>query len=269
MYKEKYKSLIKNFRETLTKIIGDKGEDSMTKFGAIIAQGILDAAGRNAALTLATRNGHVDTASVVGILIFLQYWFWFPLTHFLSLAMRPTCLIALNSDLKMPKVEFRSNAKPSLFAYPAPLQEKKEKAAEKVETAILSITAKQLKKDKERQSRGSIAAGGEKMDVDETSKAKTDQGTAAATAAEKSTTKPPSTSTAAGAGGVVAQPTAAEPEATFEMLNNPARVLTQQLKYMTWTNKRFEPLKNVNVGGIIILNDKEADSPLDFVDLAI
>ena len=50
----------------------------------------------------------------------------------------------------MPKVEFKSNSKPSTFAYPPNLEEKKDKAKEKVETAVLSITAKQKKKDAEK-----------------------------------------------------------------------------------------------------------------------
>jgi 26S proteasome regulatory subunit N2 len=50
----------------------------------------------------------------------------------------------------MPKVEMRSNAKPSTFAYPPNLEEKKEKQKDKVETAILSITAKQKKKEAEK-----------------------------------------------------------------------------------------------------------------------
>lgn len=57
----------------------------------------------------------------------------------------------------MPKLEFRSDAKPSTYAYPIPLQEKKEKTAEKVESAVLSITAKQKKKEAESKA--------EKMDV--------------------------------------------------------------------------------------------------------
>ena len=60
---------------------------------------------------------------------------------------------------QMPKMEINSNAKPSQFAYPPPLEDKKEKAKEKVETAVLSITAKQKKKDAEKKK------DEEKMDV--------------------------------------------------------------------------------------------------------
>jgi 26S proteasome regulatory subunit N2 len=42
----------------------------------------------------------------------------------------------------MPKIEFRCNSKPSLFAYPPPLEEKKKESAGKVETAVLSIANK-------------------------------------------------------------------------------------------------------------------------------
>ena len=50
----------------------------------------------------------------------------------------------------MPKVSFRSNAKPSTYGYPAPLEEKKKEAGEKVATAVLSITAKHKKKEAEK-----------------------------------------------------------------------------------------------------------------------
>lgn len=105
--------------------------------------------------------------SVVGLLVFTQFWFWFPLSHFLSLAFTPTAIIGLNKDLKvpvpsineteihmigwmlqirgsqvrfngsalppqMPKVQYRSNCKPSTFAYPPALEIPKEKEKEKV-----------------------------------------------------------------------------------------------------------------------------------------
>jgi 26S proteasome regulatory subunit N2 len=39
--------------------------------------------------------------AVVGVLVFTQYWYWFPLAHCLALAFTPTCLIALNAQLKV------------------------------------------------------------------------------------------------------------------------------------------------------------------------
>merc|ERR1739838_670954 len=86
---------------------------------------------------------------VVGMLIFTQYWYWFPLTHFLCLAFQPTAVIGLNSNLDMPVVKIKSAAKPSTYGYPPNLEEKKKEAKEKVA---------EKKKGKE---------GDDKMDVDE------------------------------------------------------------------------------------------------------
>ncbi|GMR32150.1 hypothetical protein PMAYCL1PPCAC_02345, partial [Pristionchus mayeri] len=133
---------VAEFRKTLTKVITEKGEDSMTKFGAILAQGIIDAGGRNVTVALHNRNGHADMGGMVGMFVFLQYWYWHSFVHCLALAFKPTALIALNRDLAMPKMEFRSNQKASLFAYPPALEEKKKEEHEKVETAVLSITNK-------------------------------------------------------------------------------------------------------------------------------
>merc|ERR1711868_250898 len=87
---------------------------------------------------------------VVGMLIFTQYWYWFPLTHFLCLAFQPTAVIGLNTNLDMPVVKIRSGAKPSTYGYPPALEEKKKEDKEKVTTAVLSITNKQKKKDAEK-----------------------------------------------------------------------------------------------------------------------
>ena len=83
-------------RALYTKVINDKHEDVMAKFGAIIAQGIIDAGGRNVTVSLQSRTGHTNMLGVVGMLVFTQYWYWFPLSHFLSLAFQPTAVIGLN-----------------------------------------------------------------------------------------------------------------------------------------------------------------------------
>merc|ERR1711962_1710284 len=141
---------VKDFRALYAKIIADKHEDVMAKFRAILAQGIIDAGGRNVTVSLQSRTGHTNMMAVVGMLVFTQYWYWFPLSHFLSLAFTPSCVIALNSELDMPVLQYRSNAKPSMYAYPPALEEKKKEDKEKVATAVLSITTKQKKKDAEK-----------------------------------------------------------------------------------------------------------------------
>lgn len=60
----------------------------------------------------------------------------------------------------MPKMEFRSNARPTLFAYPPPLEEKKREEREKVTTAVLSIAARARRREAERRLRDS-----DKMEV--------------------------------------------------------------------------------------------------------
>merc|ERR1711972_991305 len=212
---------VKDFRALYQKVITDKHGDVMAKFGAILAQGIIDAGGRNVTVSLQSRTGHTNMLGVVGMLVFTQYWYWFPLSHFLSLAFQPTAIIGLNSNLDMPVAQFKSSAKPSTYGYTPNIEEKKKEDKEKVATAVLSITAKQKKEDKK-----------EKMEVDEDKKE----------VEEKKK----------------------EPEPNFEMLSNPARVMKAQLKVISLEDARYRPMKDLSIGGIVMLNrtdkgDKEEE----------
>ena len=89
------------YRQHYAKVIGDKHEHTITKFGAILAQGIINAGGCNVTISLQSRTGHMNMKTAVGLLVFSQFWFWYPLCHFLSLAFTPTELITLNADLKV------------------------------------------------------------------------------------------------------------------------------------------------------------------------
>merc|ERR1719458_665176 len=199
---------VKDFRAMYAKVISEKHEDVMAKFGAILAQGIIDAGGRNVTVSLQSRTGHTNMMAVVGMLVFTQYWYWFPLSHFLSLAFQPTAIIALNSELDMPVLQYRSNAKPSTYAYPPALEETKKEDKEKVATAVLSITAKQKKKNAEKGKKD----GEEKMDVD--TEKKEDKKEKMEVDEKK------------------------EPEPLFEILANPARVMKAQLKVVTLEDAR-------------------------------
>ena len=88
-------------RALYTKIVSDKHEDPMARFGAALGQGLIDAAGRNATISLLSRAGSTNTSSVVGMVLFCQFWYWYPLAHCACLAFEPTGIIGLNENLKV------------------------------------------------------------------------------------------------------------------------------------------------------------------------
>nr|KAF7432218.1 hypothetical protein H0235_005142 [Vespula pensylvanica] len=272
-------SRVKDFRALYAKVVVDKHEDVMAKFGAILAQGIIDAGGRNVTVSLQSRTGHTNMLAVVGALVFTQYWYWFPLAHCLALAFTPTCLIALNAQLKMPKMEVRSNARPSIYAYPAPLEEKKREEREKVTTAVLSIAARARRKESERRARDSH----EKMDVDPPAVVETKESvdvkesTAAAPKEkdekkkEKEEKEVKDTKDRVDKKGKddaeKGEKEKKEPEPNFEILQNPARVLRQQLKVIQLVDgSHYVPVKDLQIGGIVMVKHIQGDTEEELVE---
>ena len=129
-------------RKRFAEVVADKREDLLCRVGASLGQGIIDAGGRNVSISLQTRSGNRNISAIVGMAVFTQFWNWFPLAHFISLAFMPTGIIGLNINLEAPKFQLMSNSKPILFSYPPALQPVKVEIVEKVKTAVLSTTAK-------------------------------------------------------------------------------------------------------------------------------
>merc|ERR1712061_731464 len=198
----------KDFRALYQKVITDKHEDVMAKFGAILAQGIIDAGGRNVTVSLQSRTGHTNMLGVVGMLVFTQYWYWFPLSHFLSLAFQPTAIIGLNSNLDMPVAQFKSSAKPSMYGYTPNIEEKKKNAEKGKKDGEEKMDVDTEKKDDKK----------EKMEVDEKKEEDKKEGE------EKKK----------------------EAEPLFEMLANPARVMKAQLKVVTLEDGKTVKLNFLN-----------------------
>ena len=58
-----------------------------------------------------------------------------------------------------------------------------------------------------------------------------------------------------------------EPEATFEILSNPARVMPSQLRVIQMVDKsRYEPIKDISIGGIILMKDLKTSEPEELVE---
>mmetsp|Transcript_3886 Transcript_3886/g.11039 ORF Transcript_3886/g.11039 Transcript_3886/m.11039 type:complete len:757 (-) Transcript_3886:107-2377(-) len=160
---------VKAFREKLLKTIADKHEDVMTRFGAILANGIMDAGGRNSCASFFSKSGVLRPGAAIGFCLFSQMWFWFPLIHMFSLVLTPNALIGLTEKLKIPKnFQFKSGIKPSCFAYPEPMQPPKKEEQVKASTAVLSTASKakalKEKKEKDAELKKATSSGDVEMD---------------------------------------------------------------------------------------------------------
>eukprot|EP00475_Leptophrys_vorax_P043311 TRINITY_DN8299_c0_g1_i2.p1 TRINITY_DN8299_c0_g1~~TRINITY_DN8299_c0_g1_i2.p1 ORF type:complete len:954 (+),score=291.71 TRINITY_DN8299_c0_g1_i2:134-2995(+) len=242
----KQEPYVEEFRTLLNTTIEQKAPDTMTKFGAVLAAGILDAGGRNVSISLLSPSKNKRIASIVGAAVFCHYWYWYPLLHFLSLTFTPTAIIGLNKDLSMPSgFSFRSNASPSLFAYPPYITIKKEEKAKATSTAELSITSKakarKAKRKKDREGvEGKVETGEGAMDVDKPVEAVQDGG-------KDSPAEEP-------AKEVVH-------EAAFEDLKNPARVTPSQRFFIsTVSGQRYVPVTN-KLSSFVLLRDTTPELP--------
>ncbi|MCJ1276346.1 proteasome regulatory particle base subunit [Puttea exsequens] len=266
-------------RKTLQKAIGDRHEDAMTKFGSAISLGIIDAGGRNCTISLQTQTGNLNMAGIVGMAVFTQYWYWFPLTHFLSLSFTPTAVIGIDQDLEVPKFNFYSATRPSLFDYPPEQETKQEDAPEKVKTAVLSTTAqakrRAQKKEKQQQRQ-------ESMDIDQTPTAtapkrdaadnmETDDDPAVKKESEKNGEKEVDTEKNDGEEAKEADKPDGlkkkiEKEKVGYSLGNMSRVLPAQLKFISFPDSRYETVKKAT-GGVILLNDTTPSEPKTLLEM--
>lgn len=273
---------VANIRKTMQKVISDKHEDAMAKFGCAIAMGIIDAGGRNCTISLQTPTGNLNMQGIVGAAVFTQYWYWFPLTHFLSLSFTPTAVIGVDQKLEVPLFKFHCNTRPSLFDYPPEQQTKTGEVAEKVKTAVLSTTlqANRRQKRKEKQQRRESMDvdqpapltpkptedkdDDDRMDTDDVAVKDTDKDTDPKDPATKTGDKSPSPSKDTPA--TDSPKRKLDKEKTGYDMKNMSRVLPAQLKYLTFTDARYVPVKRPT-GGVILALDTQPDRDRDIMEL--
>lgn len=125
----KHEKNVDAFRTSLIDTVKKKGTKASVKFGSIVSLGVLEAGGRNSLVKLKSENGACRRGAVIGMMLFTQHWYWFPLIQTLSLCLEPTFLMGLNKDLKVPKgFTFKCNTKKSTFDYP-PIEQPKKKVS--------------------------------------------------------------------------------------------------------------------------------------------
>ena len=288
-------------RKLFEKVIADKHEDPMAKFGAALSQGLIDAGGRNVTISLASRSGNMSMPAIVGLSLFTQFWYWFPLAHAAVLAFTPTALIGVNKDLKLPKFDFTSNVKPSLFAYVPELKAPEKKETELVKTAVLSTTAKTTARQKEKDKEKAVTDG-ESMDTDDASPT-------TAAAADDKADKDEAMTDAKGESSTADAATAAKKKAkeaaepSSETLSNVSRVVPAQMPYISVpSTSRYTPVRALHTSGnpaqsagalakmnaasilesvsestasygagsgILVLKDRQPDQPEDLVEVQV
>ncbi|KAI0067808.1 26S proteasome regulatory complex non-ATPase subcomplex Rpn2/Psmd1 subunit [Artomyces pyxidatus] len=284
-------------RASYAKIIADKHEDPMARFGAAFGQGFIDAGGRNVTISLQSRAGTRNTSAIVGMALFCQFWYWYPLAHGACLAFEPTGIIGLTEDLQAPKFDFISNARPSLFAYPSPMKTAKKEVAKVVTTAVLSTTAKV----KARERRKAVSEG-EAMETDKESEAKKDSDVEMkaddpSSSGQHGDVSPISGSISNLADGQPGDPkaTSKRKEPTWENVANFSRVTPAQFAYVVFPpTNRYQPVRPVSTrdpnlksgkapnnkspastvssekysggGGILLMVDQQPGEPSEFIE---
>ena len=273
---------LSKFRDEMQKMSADSSETTMSKMGAIMASGILDCGGRNCTISLKSRTGRPRMTSTLGVLVFTQYWYWFPFGHFLSVATVPTAFIGVDKTLQMPHYECVSEAKPSLFKYADYLSDEKDKKTTEVKKAVLSTTKKAQKLLKEKLLReGKDPSGLEdvSMDADDNVPSRPQSRAAKDKMDVTEEGKPPKEEKEEK--GEEETSKVNEPEPESEILTNPSRVTPQQEKFISFDPAaRFIPCESSSattsstkeksrVGrGFVVLKDQTPEEDVFYVELA-
>lgn len=203
-------------------------EGPLTRMGAVLSIGILNAGGRNTTISMETRDGHLKQNAICGLVLFMQHWYWYPMLNFISLALSPTVLIAVDKNLKVPKsFTFTSKAKPKTFQYPELLKKTEVVAKEKLETFTLSTTAKvKARVDRKKGVTGDVEMAEDKPKEEE----------------KKEEVKVEKKE---------------EPEPEFLLLHNPTRILNPQEQKIIYDqfDGRYMPVLETRYAGFIVVKE--------------
>jgi len=259
---------VRRCKEHCLSVVNDKHQPIVAKQGAILALGMLEASGGNVAVSLAARAGFLKAGACVGMMLFLQHWYWYPLLPAVSLALQPTAVIGLNADLNMPKsFALLCSAPPSTFAY-LKWEEKKEEEKKPMATAVLSTAAKAKAREAKKDAKKHGVAGRQissQMSVDDVAKDKDKDLGLGGIPLERVTSRLSTTSyLSVDADPKATLAAAAEKakkvrEPTSFTVSNITRVVPAQCKFLSLPpDQRYRPVRGGHraaLAGILLLRD--------------
>ena len=134
-----------------------------------MATGIVDAGGRNARVQLLTPGGRLRKTTAVGLAMFVQYWYWYPLSYFFGVALSPSALIAVEPrELRTPRIELSCECRESLFKHPEPAAAPVASTTRRAAAAVLSTTARAAARAREKErAKGTNVAAAAAAPMDE------------------------------------------------------------------------------------------------------
>ena len=218
------------------------------RMGAIMATGIIDAGGRNARVQLLTNGGRLRKTTAVGLAMFVQYWYWYPLSYFFGVALTPSALIAVEpKELKTPRIELWCECRASLFKHPESVAAPLATTAKRAAAAVLSTTARAAARAREKErAKGLSNSAAAAAPMDEEG-ADTEKKTGAAAEKERVPEEPAHCS-----------------------LYNPTRVAPAQARFVRWPRGgRWAPVPAARGGaapalGFVVVRDKTPGEAVEY-----
>lgn len=97
-------NIVKNYKRIINKInkvIVDRSEEVSVKYGAMVGRGISESGGRNIIFSITNLCNKISKERVVGCIMFLNHWYWYPFLNFISLNMKETAFFVFNENLEL------------------------------------------------------------------------------------------------------------------------------------------------------------------------
>jgi len=258
--------LAKEVRALLLATCTDKREPTMSQMGAILGCGIIDAAGRNATISLFNAHNNCRRQSaIVGMAMFWQYWYWYPLIPFITLSFRPTMLMALNGELQMVKLSVESRERNrARFDYVENLKEETKDRRKKAISVELSVAAKTKQRRQQRQKEMAREAEGDRKaqdaeSADSGTAAEHEEAAAAVGAAEGAQGADASDDAKAEGDGAAAE------QSKFNVLENPCRVTPNRVRFIKWVDTRYKPMTS-RFEGFVMVQDTRPELETQLVE---